>query len=573
MSNPEKTEISNVKEEYDQVVAHTYEADSTRPEPTEEEWKTLPQVSDVLPKAAYLVVLIELCERFTYYGLSGPFQNYIQNPNPPSYPADQPGALGKGQQTATALTNFFTFWCYITPIIGAVIADQYLGKYKTIVLFALIYMVGLLVLTLTSIPSAIESGAAFPGFIVSLIIIGLGTGGIKSNVSPLIAEQYTNRHAFVKTTKKGKRVIVTPQATYQRIFNLFYWSVNIGSLSAIATTELEKNVGFWSAYLLPTAMFVPCIIVVILGRKHYIEVPPRGSVFVEAGRLFAMSWKVKGGMDACKPSNLVQNYPHLVAKATWDDVFVDELKRALRACIVFCWYPFWWLCYSQMTNNLISMIGTMLTGNVPNDIMQNIDPLVLIIAIPIMDQFVYPFLRRHGFPMGPITRISIGFFFGACAMGYSAGIQYLVYQTPPYYDNPIGQNWISAAYVIPSYVLVGLGEVFCSITGLEYAYKKAPQSMKSMVTAFFLFSNCFASILSFALVPVTVNPKMVWLYSGIGVAAFICSVLIWIIHRKQDKTDVEDDAIGREPEQVIAYQKENNHTRNIAEYQSEKAAV
>lgn len=53
-------------------------------EPTEEDWNNLREVSDAIPKAAYLVILVEFCERFTYYGLTGPFQNYIQNPNPPS---------------------------------------------------------------------------------------------------------------------------------------------------------------------------------------------------------------------------------------------------------------------------------------------------------------------------------------------------------------------------------------------------------------------------------------------------------------------------------------------------------
>lgn len=53
-------------------------------EPTEEDYKNLQIVSDHIPKAAYLVILIEFCERFTFYGLTGPFQNYIQNPAPPS---------------------------------------------------------------------------------------------------------------------------------------------------------------------------------------------------------------------------------------------------------------------------------------------------------------------------------------------------------------------------------------------------------------------------------------------------------------------------------------------------------
>lgn len=462
-------------------------------------------------------------------------------------PAAQPGAMGRGQQTATSLTTFFQFWCYITPILGAVIADQFWGKYRTILIFSIIYFIGLLILTLTSIPAAIDSGAAFPGFIVSIIIIGLGTGGIKANVSPLVAEQYRSKSAYVKTLENGDRVIVTPQATYQKIFNYFYWGINIGSLSAIATTELEKNVGFWPAYLMPTLMFIPCITVVVMGRNKYVQNPPRGSVFVEAGRLFYLSFKVKGGLDACKPSNLSREHPELMYRASWDDVFVDELKRTLKACVVFCWFPIYWLCYSQMTNNLVSMAGTMLTGNVPNDIMQNIDPIALIILIPLMDTFIYPFLHRCHLPMRPITRITLGFFFAAAAMGYTAGIQHMVYQTAPYYDHPEGrQNWISAAYLIPSYVLIAISEIFASITGMEYAYKKAPQSMKSIVMALFLLTNCFASILAFALVSVTVDPKLVWMYTGISAFMGVCCVVFYICHHKADETDVAEDAIVRD---------------------------
>jgi POT family proton-dependent oligopeptide transporter len=58
--------------------------DSHGPEPTAQDWKTLREVSDKIPVSAYLVIVIEFCERFTYYGLSGPFQNYIQYPPPPS---------------------------------------------------------------------------------------------------------------------------------------------------------------------------------------------------------------------------------------------------------------------------------------------------------------------------------------------------------------------------------------------------------------------------------------------------------------------------------------------------------
>ncbi|KAI9322913.1 peptide transporter PTR2-A [Dichotomocladium elegans] len=534
-----------------------------REEPTEEDYKTLREVPDSIPIAAYFVVLVEFCERFTYYGLIGPFQNYIQFPAPESYPADQPGAMGRGQQTATALTTFFQFWCYVTPIIGGIVADQYLGKYRAILLFGTIYMLGLIIITATSAPSSLET-AALPGFVVSILIIGLGTGGIKANVSTLVAEQYQNKTPFVRTLKNGERVLVTPQATYQRIFSTFYWSINIGGMSAIATTTMEKNIGFWAAYLLPTCMFIPCLAIVILGRKKYVEVPPRGSVVLEAIKCIYYNAEINGPfsgldkLDAVKPSQLAQTHPKWAAGATWDDTFVDELRRCLRACIVFCWYPIFWLCYVQMTNNLISQAATMLTGNIPNDIINNIDPFFVICFIPVMDRIIYPLLRRFGYPMRPITRIALGFFFGGLAMAYSAGIQVKIYETPPFYKYPgtnEGRNWISAAYQIPAYIFIAMSEIFASITGLEYAYKKAPQSMKSVVMSIFLFMNCIASLIGFALVPVAKDPTLPWMYTGIGVAAFICSILLYICHRGQDKTDIQDDAIGRSIDEIRTYGK------------------
>lgn len=184
-------------------------------EPTTGDLTTLRRVSDNIPIGGFLIAVVEMTERFAYYGLSAPFQNYMQNDlDDPLLP----GALGLGQSTATSLQYFWNFWCYCSPLIGAVVADQYMGRYNTIMLFAAIYSMGLLVLTTTSIPSAIESGSAFGGFIAAIIIIGLGSGGIKSNVSPLIAEQYRSRGPFVRVLKSGERVIVDPDVTIQRIY-------------------------------------------------------------------------------------------------------------------------------------------------------------------------------------------------------------------------------------------------------------------------------------------------------------------------------------------------------------------
>ena len=119
----------------------------------------------------------------------------------------------------------------------------------------------------------------------------------------------------------------------------------------------------------------------------------------------------------------------------------------------------------------------------PNDEMQNIDPIVIMIFIPILDKLGYPFLRKRGFPMYPVTGITVGFLLAAISMAFAAIIQHEIYIRGPGYTNPgeNGPNNIHVAVQTPGYILIGLSEIFASITGLEYAFTKAPANMKSFV--------------------------------------------------------------------------------------------
>ncbi|KAF2819506.1 DNA repair helicase [Ophiobolus disseminans] len=504
--------------------------------PSPEDLLLLPRVADALPKGAFLVAIVELCERFAYYGLSGPFQNYISN----SYQDANglPGALGLGQSGATAMTNFFQCWCYVTPVLGAIVADQYLGKYTTIKWFSVVYMIGIAILFITSLPWSLERGAAFPGLVVAMVVIGLGTGGIKSNVSPLIAEQVRSTKPFVRTLKSGKRVIVDPDVTMQRCFALFYLCINVGSISAVATTMLESHVGFWSAYLLPLLMFGVGFTVLVRGKKNYVIKPSQGGVI---GHCFgALYIAVRNGFDLDKAKPSLQEVGLRKHKVAWDDNFIDELKTALVACKVFLFFPIYWLTFSQMMNNFISQAGQMQLHGLPNDILPNIDPITIIIMIPIMDRFIYPFIRtRLHFVFKPITRITLGFLIAALAMLYAGALQTVIYHTPPCYSSPskcdaekVGRgiykpNNIHVAWQAPAYILVALSEILASITGLEVAYAKAPENMKSFIMSLFLLTSAGGSALGILIAPFARDPYLQWMYFGLAVAAAGTGVVFW----------------------------------------------
>lgn len=81
------------------------------------------------------------------------------------------------------------------------------------------------------------------------------------------------------------------------------------------------------------------------------------------------------------------------------------------------------MTYDQMDGSLGAMSTYMRNDGFPNDLLSNINPITLIVFIPVVDYLVYPNLRKIGFKMRPITRITIGFWLGVVAMAYCAIIQ------------------------------------------------------------------------------------------------------------------------------------------------------
>ncbi|GAA5884815.1 hypothetical protein JCM6882_007107, partial [Rhodosporidiobolus microsporus] len=267
--------------------------------PTEEEKQTLRRVPGPINLASFMLGYIELAERFSYYGCTVVFTNFIQRGLPEgsttgAYSGDQrAGALGMGQQASTGLTTFNQFWVYTVPLFGAYIADSYLGRYKTICWSVLVAFIGHVLLVGSAAPAVIaHPNGAIGFFAVSIIIMGIGTGGFKSNIGPIVAEQVASHKLYVRTNKDGSRVLVDPAQTAARMYAWYYMCVNVGALAGqIGMVYAEKNHGFWLAFLLPTIVFATTPIVLWLGRHRYVRTPPTGSTLGKAFRTLGVCFK------------------------------------------------------------------------------------------------------------------------------------------------------------------------------------------------------------------------------------------------------------------------------------------
>jgi POT family proton-dependent oligopeptide transporter len=335
--------------------------------PTEEELHTLRRVSDKIPIKVFTIAFVELVERLSYYGTVQVFVNFIQQPNPgtstgkaldPSSSQAQPGALGLGQQASTGLTTFNQFWVYLMPLFGAYIADTYLGRFNTVWVSVLISITGHIILVSSAAPSVIaHPHSALGAFIIGIVIMGIGTGGFKPNISPLIAEQVPREKLQVKTLKSGERVVVDPAVTTSRIYHWFYLFINVGALvGQIAMVYAERYVGFYLAFLLPTMCFCLSLPVLYTCRNWYRKRKPEGSVLGPAFRLFLLGMKGRIHLNpvktyrhlhdgnfwnSVKPSNM--DPARRPKWMTFDDAWVDEVGRGFAACSVFLWYPLYWI--------------------------------------------------------------------------------------------------------------------------------------------------------------------------------------------------------------------------------------
>lgn len=236
----------------------------------------------------------------------------------------------------------------------------------------------------------------------------------------------------------------------------------------------------------------------------------------------------------------------------FDDEWVDEVRRGLKACKVFLWYPLYWLSYNQLLNNLTSQAATMRLSGVPNDVINNLNPLSLIICIPLFDHFVYPAIRKLGFNFTPLKRITAGFIAAGTSMIVAVVTQYYIYKLGPcgnranYCLEVEGKYtnisvWIQAA----TYILGGISEIFASVTSLEYAFTKAPRNMRSLVQAIALVMNAFSAAIGQAFIGLADDPLLTWNYAVVAILAYVGAAGFWLTNYKLDR---EEDKLNTLPQ-------------------------
>jgi POT family proton-dependent oligopeptide transporter len=200
-----------------------------------------------------------------------------------------------------------SFLTSATPLLGALIADHYLGRYNTLQYSTIFTLVDHITLVIAALPSVITyPKVALAAFVLGGVLIGIGFGGYRCvifhrtdmihwqvcrpNLVTLLAEQVPERKLRLRVDEKGNKTIVDSATTRTRVFLYFSCVVNIGSIAGMTSmVYAEKYVGFWLSFTITTAVFAIGRLFLFTHRKKYMTTPPVGFVLGKAYGLCALS--------------------------------------------------------------------------------------------------------------------------------------------------------------------------------------------------------------------------------------------------------------------------------------------
>jgi POT family proton-dependent oligopeptide transporter len=528
-------------------------------------YRTVPTDTDQMPGGIPYIVGNEAAERFSFYGMKTILvvfmtQYLLSAKALPNYMTDT---------EAREWMHLFVASAYFFPVIGAVIADAFLGKYVTIMALSIVYCLGHLSLALIDLPPAALQATMEPKswMVAGLFLIAVGSGGIKPCVSANVGDQFGRRNKHL----------------LEKVYGWFYFSINFGSFfSTLLTPWLLKNHGPGWAFGVPGILMGVATVIFFLGRRKFAHIQPRGMRYF--GETFG-----PGGLKA-----IFKLIPIYVFVAMFWSLY-DQSGGA------------WVQQAQQMNLNFMGIVW--LESQV-----QAVNPLLILLYIPLFAYVVYPALGKL-FTLTPLRKILLGFALTALAFiitGYAQGLidkeeaRFRAVVTPACAagtidfaatgkamregeqnacavdlekalaakDKPAVEalarpiaaagvavmtdgstqraNWPTVGWQLLAYVVITAAEVLVSITCLEFSYTQAPTQMKSLIMSFYLLSVSLGNLFTAAVNRFTMDEhgnstlmgeSYYWFFTKLMIGATVLFVFVVLLYKPREYLQDDPDAV------------------------------
>uniref|UniRef100_A0A7N0TA59 Uncharacterized protein n=1 Tax=Kalanchoe fedtschenkoi TaxID=63787 RepID=A0A7N0TA59_KALFE len=462
----------------------------------------------------------EVCDRFASGGFHANMISYLtQELNLP---------LVKASNTLTNFGGTSSF----TPLIGALIADSFAGRFWTIVVGSIFYELGLVSITISAILPSLQppacptkincqeaSASQLWALYAALLLTSIGAGGIRPCILAFAADQFESTNS-ITATQNGFN-----------FFNVYYFCMGMAGLTAITVVVyIQDNVGWGIGLGIPTIAMGLSLVIFLLGGPLYKKLRPGGSPLTRLAQVVVAAVKKRkislpddssklyvnkeldatisvhgrllhtdqfGWLDKAavvtREEEQVQK-PNLWRLATVHRV--EELKSIIRMLPIWVAGIFFVTSLSHQYSFTIQQARSMdrhlsPSFQIPPASMSIFSILTMLIGLVLYDRLFVPFARRFTKNPAGITclqRMGVGYAINILATLVSSFVEIKRRETAIRHgliDKPAATVPFSVFWLVPQYCIHGIAEVFMSVGHIEFLYDQSPESLRSTAVALY----------------------------------------------------------------------------------------
>jgi len=461
------------------------------------------------PRGLMTLFTTELWERFSYYGMRAILVLYITD-------AVVNGGLGYDETTGEAIGSVYGSSVYLLSIVGGWLADRVIGARRSVLYGGVVIAAGHVSL---AIP---QESFTWLG----LVLVALGTGLLKPNVSAMVGELYDR-----------------DDPRRDSGFSIFYMGINLGSLFApLIVGTVQRVWGYHAGFSVAAVGMAIALVFFVLGRRHLhgagdaVPNPVQPEERAGIARMLALvvvgvaviyliavvvtgSWGGTTFVDALSYLALVTPVVYFVIMYRSPKVLATERPRLLAYIPLFVAAMLFWMIFEQAATTLTTFARdrtelTVLGLEVSPAFFQSVNPASIILLAPV---FAWLWQRTGGRPPTPY-KFAMGLALAALSFLFLSGASAVV-----------GDDRAPAWVLIVVYVVQTLGELCLSPVGLAATTLLAPQAFRGQAMALWFLANASGQAITAQLVQATADVSDTAYFGWIGVVALAVAGLMWAL--------------------------------------------